>query len=358
LLIGHGVLISGAEKELKALAEKGGIPVASTLLGLSSFPTDHPLYVGMLGMHGNYGPNILTNKADVILAVGMRFDDRVTGALEGYAKQAKIIHIDIDPAELNSRVQATVPILADAKRALQALLLYISSNSHDNWLKQFKECHRIENEKVIHHDLYPEKNDITMGEAIHHLNELEKVDPILVTDVGQHQMITARYYSFKTTQSHITSGGLGTMGYALPAAIGAKLAQSARDVIAVIGDGGFQMTLQELGVVSQEKLPIKILILNNGHLGLIGQWQSHSYENMRMKNPDFVKIAESYGIQARRVEVRAELKEALRAMLESKDAYLLEIIVKNEIHLLPMIPSGGAVDEDTFVAPKLKSKDT
>ena len=273
LLIGHGVLISGAEKEVKELAEKGDIPVASTLLGLSAFPTNHPLYVGMLGMHGNYGPNILTNEADLILAVGMRFDDRVTGALEKYAKGIKIIHIDIDQAELGKHVKTAVPLLADAKSALQALLPLVRSHRRGAWLEKFKECGRLEYEKVIQEEINPTQGILKMGEVIHALSQKINGKAIVVTDVGQHQMVTARYFDFLTSNSHITSGGLGTMGFALPAAIGAKLGAPDRGVIAVIGDGGFQMTLQELAVISQENLPVKILILNNQYLGMVRQWQ-------------------------------------------------------------------------------------
>lgn len=346
LLVGHGVLISGAEKEIRELAEKADIPVASTLLGLSAFPTNHPLYAGMLGMHGNYGPNVLTNEADVILAVGMRFDDRVTGALEKYAKQAKIIHIDIDQSELDKNVKAVVPILADAKSAIQALLPLVHSQRHPAWLEKFKEYKLLEHEKVIEREVNPREGKMKMGEVIHCLSQKDKGKAIVVTDVGQHQMVAARYSDFLMTNSHITSGGLGTMGFALPAAIGAKLGAPSREVIAVIGDGGFQMTLQELGVISQEKLPVKILILNNQYLGMVRQWQELFFEERysftEMHNPDFIKIAQAYGIRARKVTEREDLSEALTEMLESKEAYLLEVIVEKQHNVFPMIPPGAS----------------
>ncbi len=349
LLVGHGVLISGAEKEVKELAEKAHIPIASTLLGLSALPTNHPLHVGMLGMHGNYGPNVLTNEADVILAVGMRFDDRVTGALGNYAKQAKIIHIDIDQSELDKNVKAAVPILADAKDALQALLPLVHSHSHPTWMEKFKHCHELEYEKVIKHELNPTKGKLKMGEVIHCLSQKNKGAAIIVTDVGQHQMVAARYLNFMTTNSHITSGGLGTMGFALPAAIGAKFGAPDREVIAVIGDGGFQMTLQELGVISQEKLPVKILILNNQYLGMVRQWQELFFEERysftEMHNPDFIKIAEAYGIRARKLTERQDLSEAIAEMLASKEAYLLEAVVEKEDNVFPMIPPGKSACE-------------
>ena len=349
LLVGHGVLISGAEKEVRELAEKGDIPVASTLLGLSAFPTDHPLYVGMLGMHGNYGPNVLTNEADVILAVGMRFDDRVTGALEKYAKQAKIIHIDIDQSELDKNVKAAVPVLADAKSALQALLPLVQPHRHPEWREKFEQCKQLEHEKVIEEEVHPKEGMLKMGEVVHCLSQKDKGKAIIVTDVGQHQMVAARYCDFLKSNSHITSGGLGTMGFALPAAIGAKLAVPGRQVIAVIGDGGFQMTLQELGVVSQEKLPVKILILNNQYLGMVRQWQELFFEERysftAMHNPDFVKIAEAYGIRARKVTDRKDLSDALTEMLESKEAYLLEVVVEKQHNVFPMIPPGASACE-------------
>lgn len=349
LLVGHGVLIAGAEKELISLAEKAGIPVASTLLGLSAFPTGHPLYMGMLGMHGNYGPNILTNEADVIIAVGMRFDDRVTGCLKNYAQQAKIVHIEIDDAEINKNVKATVPLLADAKQALQELLPYIEPKNHPLWLEKFKQCAELEYKEVIENEIHPQEGQIKMGEVIHSLSNMNEGKAIIVSDVGQHQMVTARYHAFAQTNSHITSGGLGTMGFALPAAIGAKLAAMDRQVVAVVGDGGFQMNIQELGVISQERLPVKIVILNNEYLGMVRQWQElffdSRYSCTEMHNPDFVKIAEGYGIRARKVVDRSQLKEALNEMLEAKESYLLEIVVEKQNKVFPMIPSGASISE-------------
>ncbi len=349
LLVGHGVLISGAEKPLLHIAEKAGLPVASTLLGLSAFPTTHPLYVGMLGMHGNYGPNVLTNEADVILAVGMRFDDRVTSCLKHYAKQATVIHVDVDAAELNKNVKAAVPLLADAKLALEALLPHLEHRQHPEWLERFHTCAQREHQEVTAEELYPNDGPLKMGEVIRCLSALDGDDAIIVSDVGQHQMITARYHAFRRSRSHVTSGGLGTMGFALPAAIGAKLAAKKREVIAVIGDGGFQMNLQELGVITQEQLPLKMVILNNGYLGMVRQWQELFFEGRysytALQNPDFVKIAEGYGIRSRRVRERFELEAALTEMLEAQEAYLLEVVVEKQHNVFPMIPSGASVSD-------------
>lgn len=349
LLVGHGVLIAGAEKELMSFAERAGIPVACTLLGLSAFPTNHSLYMGMLGMHGNYGPNVLTNEADVIIAVGMRFDDRVTGCLKNYAKQAKIVHIEIDEAEINKNVKVTIPLLADAKQVLQELLPYIEPKAHPFWLEKFKQCAELEFKEVVKNEIHPREGHITMGEVIHNLSIKNTGKAIIVSDVGQHQMITARYHAFAQTNSHITSGGLGTMGFALPAAIGAKLAAMDKQVIAIVGDGGFQMNIQELGVISQEHLPVKIVILNNQYLGMVRQWQELFFECRysctEMHNPNFIKISEGYGIRARKVVNRFELNEALDEMLEAKEAYLLEIVVEKQHKVFPMIPSGASVSE-------------
>ena len=349
LLVGHGVLIAGAEQELMTVAEKADIPVACTLLGLSAFPTNHPLYMGMLGMHGNYGPNVLTNEADVIIAVGMRFDDRVTGCLKNYAKQAKIVHIEIDEVEINKNVKVNIPLLADAKQALQALLSYIEPKTHPLWIEKFKQCADLEYQEVIENELYPSEGPIKMGEVIDSLSTKDEGKAIIVTDVGQHQMVTARYHAYAKTNSHITSGGLGTMGFALPAAIGAKLAAMDSEVIAVVGDGGFQMNIQELGVIAQEHLPVKMVILNNQYLGMVRQWQELFFESRysctEMHNPDFVKIAEGYGIRAKKVVDRSQLNEALDEMLEAKEAYLLEIVVEKQHKVFPMIPSGASVSE-------------
>ena len=299
ILFGHGVILSHAEKELKELIEKTGIPAAWTLLGLSALPSDHPLNVGMLGMHGNYGPNIKTNEADVVIAIGMRFDDRVTGKVAAYARQAKIIHLEIDPAEINKIIKADVPVLGSAKKSLQMLIGNVNQNSHEAWVQEFRDCDKIEYEKVISHDIHPKKVGLTMGEVIRIASEKTNNDAILVTDVGQHQMIASRYFKFSQPRSNVTSGGLGTMGYALPASMGAKIGQPDRVVFAVAGDGGFQMTIQELGTIAQYGLDIKIIVLNNNFLGMVRQWQQLFFEKRysftEMKNPDFVGIAKAYG---------------------------------------------------------------
>lgn len=351
ILVGHGVLIAKAEKEVKDLAKKADIPVASTLHGLSSMESDNKNYVGMLGMHGNYGPNMLTNHADVILAVGMRFDDRVTGRLSDYATQAKIIHIDIDPAEINKNVKAEIPIVADAKKALQALLPYIKEKKHTAWHKEFAEYHKKEYAKIIEQDKHPKLDDKQpkMAEVIHMLTKKTKGDAIMVADVGQHQMITARYATFTQSDSFVTSGGLGTMGFALPAAIGAKFARPDRQVIAVVGDGCFQMTMQELITIAQEKISVKIIILNNNFLGMVRQWQQMFYEKrysfVELKNPNFIMIAKGCGIKAEKVEKRKDMPQALDRMLKAKTSYLLEIVVEKEENVFPMVPSGASVGE-------------
>lgn len=349
LLVGHGVLIAHAEQELLQFAEKLGAPVACTLLGLSAYPTDHPLYVGMLGMHGNYAANKLTNEADVILAIGMRFDDRVTGNLQSYAKQAKVIHIDIDPAEINKNVYAEVALVGDAKMALQQLLSHVHPKKYQQWNEKFKDYYAEEYLQVIKNDLAETTKSIKMAEVIHQLSEKSNGQAIIVTDVGQHQMIAARYYKFKNTNSHITSGGLGTMGFALPAAIGAKLAAMHREVIVVVGDGGFQMNIQELAVIAQENLPIKIILLNNNFLGMVRQWQELFFEKRysftALKNPDFIMIAQGYGIAAKRVSNRDELSVALDNLLATESAYLLEIVVEKQENVFPMIAAGASVSE-------------
>jgi acetolactate synthase-1/2/3 large subunit len=349
MLIGHGILISKAENEVKQLAEKAGIPVGSTLHGLSAMSSDHPLYVGMLGMHGNYGPNVLTNQADVILAVGMRFDDRVTGRLSDYAKQAKIIHIDIDPAELNKNVPAYVPIVADAKLALQALISKLKKNSYPEWLKQFKTFEKEEFEKVKKHETHPKKGEIKMAEVVNLLSEKTKGEAVVVADVGQHQMIAARYYQPKQTDSYITSGGLGTMGFALPAAIGVKIAAPKRQVVAIIGDGSFQMNIQELATLAQDNIPVKVIILNNNFLGMVRQWQQlffdKRYSFVELKNPDFVAVAKGFFVDAQKVEERKDLDKALDHMLDSEKPYVLEVKVEREDNIFPMVPTGASVEE-------------
>ncbi|MEI6532439.1 MAG: biosynthetic-type acetolactate synthase large subunit [Candidatus Roizmanbacteria bacterium] len=349
MLVGHGVLIAQAEKELLEFVEKSDIPVATTLLGKSAIPCDHSHNVGWLGMHGNLGPNILTNKADVILAIGMRFDDRVTGRLSDYAKQAKIIHIDIDPAELNKNVKVEIPIVGDAKIALCELTKHIEKKSHSTWRDEFHTFYEQEKEKVINAETKPTNGKIKMAEAIHVLSELTKGEAIIVTDVGQHQMKTSQHYFFKHPRTFVTSGGAGTMGYGVPAAIGAKFAFPNKQVIAIVGDGGFQMTIQELGTILQEKLPVKIVILNNNFLGMVRQWQhmffDERYSYVDLINPDFVKVANAYDIKAEKVEHREDLKSAFIRMLDSKDAYIVNIIVEQKENVFPMMPAGASVEE-------------
>jgi len=346
---GQGVILGKAEEELKALIEKAGIPAAWTIMGASAIDSDHPLNVGMVGMHGNYGPNLLTNECDVLLAIGMRFDDRVTGRLEDYATQAKVIHFEIDPAEINKNVHADVAILGDSKETLGLLLPLLTTNKHEAWHTIFKEKYQIEFDTVIKNDIHPTKDGLTMGEVIEAINIASKHKAAIVSDVGQHQMIACRYAKFKETKSNITSGGLGTMGFALPAAIGAKQGAMDREVIAIIGDGGYQMTIQELGVIFQHKIPVKIVVLNNDHLGMVRQWQElffdKRYASTVMVNPDFVKIAEGYHIEARRVSERKDLKEAIEEMIASDKPYFLEVKVEKEDNVFPMIPSGASVSE-------------
>ena len=349
LLAGQGILLSGAEKELMEFVEKTQTPVACTLLGLSSFPTDHPLYVGMLGMHGNYGPNINTNECDVLIAVGMRFDDRVTGDTSKYAKQAKIIHIDIDRSEHNKNVKVDVPVLADAKQALTALNELVRGSVKPEWMKSFKDFYQLEFDKVIKKQAYSDREKINMAEVVRLVSEQTNGEAVLCTDVGQHQMTSARYYEFKEPNTQITSGGLGTMGFGLPAAIGAQIGDKNAQVVSISGDGGFQMTLQELAVIRQYNLPVKTIVLNNSFLGMVRQWQDLFFDQRfsctRLDNPDFVKIVEGYGIQAKRVCNREELDSAIKEMLESPNAYFLEVVVETESNVLPMIAPGAAVSE-------------
>ena len=349
LFVGHGVLIAKAEKEVKKFIEKTGIPTAATLHGLSSVSSDHPMYVGMLGMHGNFGANVLTNEADVIIAVGMRFDDRVTGRLSDYAKQAKIIHIDIDPAELHKNVPATVPIVADAKSALLALLPKVKKNSHTKWLKRFTSYNKQEYQKVREPEMFPKEGAISMAEVIHMISEKTKGTAVIVSDVGQHQMVAARYYQAKTPDSYITSGGLGTMGFSLPAAIGAKVAKPNREVIVVVGDGSFQMNIQELATLAQEQIPVKIVLLNNNFLGMVRQWQElffdKRYSFVDIKNPDFVAVAKGFYVDASKVSEREKLSASLDALLQSKKPTLLEVVVRKEHNVFPMVPTGASVSE-------------
>ncbi|MEM9672902.1 MAG: biosynthetic-type acetolactate synthase large subunit [Bacteroidota bacterium] len=349
LFAGHGILLSEAQEELKTFVEKTGIPVASTLLGLSAFPSEHPLYVGMLGMHGNYGPNVLTNQADVIVAVGMRFDDRVTGNLERYAKQAKVIHIDIDHAEISKNVPATVGIIADAKAALVELTKQVETRKHDAWLAEFEKCYEEEYQKVIQHDFTAEAERIKMGEVIRLLSEKTNGEGVIVADVGQHQMASARYSKFNRTDSWLTSGGLGTMGYALPSALGAKMGAPDRDVYAIIGDGCFQMTIQELGTIAQTGQPVKIIIMNNNYLGMVRQWQQlffdTRYSFVELANPDFITIAKGFGIEGHQCNHADDLAASIDKLINSEQSYLLEVMVEKEANVFPMVPSGAGVDQ-------------
>jgi acetolactate synthase I/II/III large subunit len=347
LLIGHGVLLSGAEKQVLKLSEKAGIPVASTLLGLSAFHPDHPNYVGYLGMHGNYAPNVLTNECDVLIAVGMRFDDRVTGDVKQYARKAKVIHIEIDPSEINKIIKAKVGINADATQALELLIPKVNKAEHKEWLNRFRELDKMEYDKVIKHDLYPKEGKIKMGEVVRLVSEITKGEAIVVTDVGQHQMVTSRYYKFKKPNSCITSGGLGTMGFALPAAMGAQVGKKKDLVIAIAGDGGIQMTIQELGTISQYKIPVKIIVLNNDFLGMVRQWQQlffdKRYSFTEMTNPDFIKIAEGYRIPGQQVTKREDLEKCINTMINHDGPYFLEVKVEQEENVFPMVPSGESV---------------
>jgi acetolactate synthase-1/2/3 large subunit len=349
VLFGQGVILGKAEQEFKAFLEKSGIPAAWTILGMSAIPTDHPQAVGMLGMHGNYGPNVLTNECDVLIAVGMRFDDRVTGRLDKYAKQAKIIHLDIDPAEIDKNVKTTVPVWGDCKETLPLLTGLLEQKVYPQWLQRFKDFQQKEEEKVIQEELNPTGEVMTMGEVIKELNELTKGDAVIVTDVGQHQMVACRYAKFNQSKSNITSGGLGTMGFALPAAIGAKYGAPERTVVAIIGDGGFQMTLQELGTIMQFKPNVKIIILNNQFLGMVRQWQQLFHEKrysfVDITSPDFVQVAKGFGIPGNSISRRESLKSALKEMLEHSGAYLLEVMVGKENNVFPMVPQGRGVAE-------------
>ena len=352
ILAGHGVLISGAEKELKEFAEKTGIPVAVTLLGLSSFPSGHRLYTGFLGMHGNYGPNLLTNQADLIIAIGMRFDDRVTGNLKKYAKQARIIHIEIDEAEINKNVQVDLEIHNDAREVITSLIPMVKQKSYESWIREFRICDKTEYEKVIKSETKPEDGEIRMGEVVNLVSELTKGDAIIVTDVGQNQMSAARYYRFTEPRSLVTSGGMGTMGFGLPAAVGAKIGKPDKQVIAFIGDGGFQMTIQELGTILHYKIPVKIIILNNGYLGMVRQWQNmffkKRYASTELVNPDFVAIAGGFKIPGKKVSDRNELKSSLVELLEAEGPFLLDISIEKEGNVLPMVEPGASVSEVTL----------
>lgn len=346
---GQGVILGEAEQEFKTFVEKSGIPAAWTILGASALATSHPQNVGMVGMHGNYAPNILTNKCDVLIAVGMRFDDRVTGDLNTYAKQAKVIHLEIDPAEVNKNVMADVAVMGNCKKTLAALTESIQQKSYPEWAGEFKRLWAIETEKVIQGDTHPTKEGLTMGEAIVAINKHSQGDAVIVTDVGQHQMVACRYANFNISKSNITSGGLGTMGFALPAALGAKMGAPEREVVAVIGDGGYQMTIQELGTIFQTQAAVKIVVLNNQFLGMVRQWQQlffdKRYASTEMVNPDFIRIAEGYHIPAKLVEKREDLDAAVGEMIAHDGPYFLEVRVEKEDNVFPMIPSGASVSD-------------
>ena len=347
ILVGQGVLLSNAENELIKFSETTGIPVASTLLGLSAVSCDHKNYVGYLGMHGNYGPNVKTNEADLIIAIGMRFDDRVTGDTTKYAVNAKIIHLEIDPSEIDKIIKTDVAINADAKEALIELNKIVNNNNHDEWINEFRECDKLEFDKIINKEINVVEDKILMADVINRISNLTKGKSIIVTDVGQHQMITSRYYKFKKSNSNITSGGLGTMGFALPASLGAKIGQPKRDVIAVIGDGGIQMTIQELATISQYNIKVKILILNNNFLGMVRQWQELFFDNRysftEMKNPNFNIIADGYGIKNNKVENKKDLDKCLKEFINYDGSYLLNVVVEKEENVFPMVPSGESV---------------
>lgn len=349
VLFGQGVILGKAEEEFRQFIEKANIPSAATVMGLSALPTDHKLHVGMLGMHGNYAPNVMTNECDVLIAIGMRFDDRVTGRLDKYAKQAKVIHLDIDPAEIDKNVKTTVPVWGNCKKTLPLLTELVNKGDHSDWINKFRELEKEEIKEVIQDELNPTSDIMTMGEVIKILNELTNGDAIVVTDVGQHQMVACRYAKFNNSKSVVTSGGLGTMGFGLPAAIGAWYGAPERTVVAIIGDGGFQMTLQELGTIMQFGAKVKILILNNEFLGMVRQWQQlfhdRRYSFVNITSPDFVALAKAYYIDGQKIHERKDLKTALETMLNHDGSYLLEVMVGKENNVFPMVTQGSSVSD-------------
>lgn len=349
VIFGQGVILGNAEKEFANFIEKAGLPAAWTIMGMSAMPTDHPLGVGMLGMHGNYGPNVLTNECDVLIAVGMRFDDRVTGRLDKYAKQAQIIHLDIDPAEIDKNVQTTVPVWGNCKETLPLLTELLDTKTHPEWMNEFEIRKEKETSLLITKELNPTEGGLTMGEVMNVLNQLTAGNAVIVTDVGQHQMVACRYTKQNISRSNITSGGLGTMGFALPAAIGAKIGEPERQVVAIMGDGGAQMNIQELGTIMQFKTNVKILILNNSFLGMVRQWQELFHEKRYsftdIQSPNFVKVANAYGIDGKQISKREELRASLKEMLDHPSSFLLEVAVLHEDNVFPMVPQGKGVAE-------------
>jgi acetolactate synthase-1/2/3 large subunit len=348
-LVGQGVILSGAEKQLMAFIEKAGIPAAWTLLGAAAMPTDHPLNVGMLGMHGNYGPNIKTNECDLLIGLGMRFDDRVTGKVDSYGVNAKIVHFEIDPAEVNKNIPSNVAVIADIKETFEAILPLIEEKKREEWLNQFTSAYQYEYEKVIKEDLYPEKEGLTMGEVVRLINERMDGNAICVTDVGQHQMVASRYFKMKNTRSLVTSGGLGTMGFGLPAAFGAQVARPDTNVVLFVGDGGIQMTIQELGTISQHKANVKIVLLNNNFLGMVRQWQQlffdKRYSSTELTSPDFITIAKGFGVEGHKVSTRDQLESSIERMFSHNGPYLLEVKVEKEDNVFPMVPAGASVSD-------------
>jgi len=349
ILFGQGVILGGAEDEFRDFVEKSGIPAAWTIMGACALPKKHPLNVGMLGMHGNYSTNIKTNECDLLIAIGMRFDDRVTGDLKRYANQARKIHLEIDPAEINKNIRVDVSVLGDVKETLPLLTRLIEKRSHNAWIEGFRKADKIEYDKVISKDLHPTKEGLTMGEVIRILNEKTKGDAIIVTDVGQHQMVTSRYFAFTNKRSFVTSGGLGTMGFGLPAAHGAKIGAPEKEVILIVGDGGLQMTIQELGTINQTQAAVKIVLMNNKYLGMVRQWQQlffgRRYSETYLLNPDFIKVAEGFGIKGKKVLHRPELENAVQDMLDFNGPYFLEVNIEKEDNVFPMVPTGASVSE-------------